>query len=214
MKKKSLTILFFTFLTPCFIYAQKSNKNILKSTNIKEIEEYLETTYPEDPKKYVLKPKLIALKNEAWTKGKKDAKPMEARPIITEIPNSIMRNSNSSEALEFKRLISETSAEHKDKTAKLLNAMFDEDVTSKEAILLFKNNSDCNLVLRIQGKDFYNMAVPAHGENFMIINKGSYTLHSNICDVQYTSQKEVRKSVFLTINNPVQLGNKNISNKK
>ncbi len=51
MKKKFLTILFFTFLTNGFTYAQKSSKDILKSTNIKEIEEYLKTAHPDDPKK-------------------------------------------------------------------------------------------------------------------------------------------------------------------
>jgi hypothetical protein len=75
---------------------------------------------------------------------------MEARPVISDIPKSVMRNPNSNEAEEFKRLILESSAEHKEKTVKLLNAMFNEDITRKEAILLFKNNSDCNIVLRIR----------------------------------------------------------------
>ncbi|UKB80105.1 DUF6759 domain-containing protein [Chryseobacterium sp. MEBOG07] len=204
MKKKFSTILFFTFLLPVFTNAQKSNKDILKNTNIKEIEEYLKNAHPDDPKKSVLKPKLIALKNAEWTKGARTAKPMEARPVISDIPKSIMRNPNSDDAEEFKKLITETSAEHKDKAAKLLNAMFNEDITRKEAILLFKNNSDCNIVLRIEGKDYYNLAVPARGENFIVLNKGSYTLNSNICDMKYISQKDIKKSIFVTIGNPGQ----------
>lgn len=190
------------------------NSNILESKNIAEIENFLKTAHPEDPRRRVLKPKLIALKNLEWTKGKKDAKPMEARPVISEIPNSVMKNSNSAEAEEFKNLIASTSKEHKDKTVKLLNAMFNEDISSKEVILLFKNQSDCNLVLRIQGKDFYNMAVPAKGENFIVINKGNYTLTSNVCDVVYSSKKEINKSIFLTINNPEHIGTKNSLSKK
>ncbi|SEW48717.1 hypothetical protein SAMN05421841_3876 [Chryseobacterium wanjuense] len=190
------------------------NANILESKNIAEIENFLKTAHPEDPRRRVLKPKLIALKNLEWTKGKKDAKPMEARPVISEIPNSVMKNSNSAEAEEFKNLIASTSKEHKDKTVKLLNAMFNEDISSKEVILLFKNQSDCNLVLRIQGKDFYNMAVPAKGENFIVINKGNYTLTSNVCDVVYSSKKEINKSIFLTINNPEHIGTKNSLSKK
>lgn len=204
MKKKFLTILFFTFLTPAFTYAQKSSKDILKSTNIKEIEEYLKNAHPDDPKKSVLKPKLIALKNSEWTKGALTAKPMEARPVLADIPKNAMKDPNSKEAEEFKRLIAETSTEHKEKTEKLLNAMLNEDITKKEAVLLFKNNSDCNIVLRIEGKDYYNLAVPAHGENFIIINKGSYTLNSNVCDMKYFSQKDVKKSIFVTIDNPRQ----------
>lgn len=202
MKKKSLIILFFV-LVSSLTYGQKNKRDILKSSSIKDIEEYLKNAHPEDPKRGILKSKLIALKNEEWTKGKKNAKPMEARPVITEIPKSIMRNPNSDDAEEFKRLITETSQEHKEKTVRLLNAMFDEDITSKETILLFKNNSDCNIVLRIQGKDFYNMAVPAHGENFIVINKGDYVLNANVCDVKYSSQKNIKKSIFVALDNPV-----------
>ncbi|MEJ5104849.1 DUF6759 domain-containing protein [Chryseobacterium sp. MYb328] len=214
MKKKILTILFFSFLTPVFIYSQKGNKDILKSTNIKEIEEYLKTAHPDDPKKSVLKPKLIALKNSEWTKGSRTAKPMEARPVIADIPKNAMKDPNSNEAEEFKRLLAETSAEHKEKTAQLLNTMLNEDITKKESILLFKNNSDCNIVLRIEGKDYYNLAVPAHGENFIIVNKGSYTLSSNVCDMKYFSQKDIKRSIFVTIDNPGQPGVQPVSTTK
>lgn len=200
--KKNVTALLFFFLIPGLASAQKKHNDILKTTNIREIEEYLRNAHPEDPKRMVLKPKLIALKNSEWTKGARTAKPMEARPVMTDIPNRFMRNSNSNDAEEFKKLIAETSDQHKDKTVKLLNAMFDEDITRKEAVLLFRNNSDCNIILRIEGKDFYNLAVPAHGENFIILNKGSYTLNSNVCDVRYSSQKDIKKSIFVVIGNP------------
>ncbi|WP_343660014.1 DUF6759 domain-containing protein [Chryseobacterium sp.] len=204
MKKNFLTILFFTFLFSNFTQAQKGSKDIMKSTNIKEIEEYLKNTHPDDPKKSVLKPKLIALKNAEWTKGARTAKPMEARPVIGDIPKNAMRNPNSDDAEMFKKLIAETSSEHKEKTVKLLNAMFNEDINRNEAILLFKNNSDCNIVLRIEGNEFYNLAVPARAENFIILTKDSYTLSSNICDIKYSSQKDIKKSIFVTIENPNQ----------
>lgn len=208
MKKRSLIIISFMALLSCSAGKIKSDsQNILESKNISEIEKFLKTAHADDPRRTVLKPKLIALKNAEWTKGKNGAKAMEARPIILEIPN----NPNSFEAEEFKRLIASTSKEHKDKTVKLLNTMFNEDISSKEVIFLFKNESDCNLVLRIQGKDFYNMAVPAKGENFVVVNKGIYTLTSNVCDVSYSSQKDINKSLLLTIHNPKQV---NTNNKK
>ena len=201
MKKNNVITLFFILLIS-HSYAQKNNKNILKSSNIGEIEEYLKKAHPDDPKRIVLKSKIIALKNEEWTRGKKNAKPMEARPIITEIPNRILRNPNSEEAEEFKKLIVLSDKEHKEKTAKLLTAMFDEDIASKEAILLFKNNSDCNIVLRIQGKNFYNLAVPAWGENSIVIRKDVYHFSANVCDVKYDSQKDIKKSIFVVLGNP------------
>ncbi|WP_228435806.1 DUF6759 domain-containing protein [Chryseobacterium pennipullorum] len=206
MKKNFLPVLFFILLLPAFTSAQKKGStDILKSTKINEIEEYLKKAHPDDPKRSVLKPKLIALKNAEWTKGARNAKPMEARPVISDIPKSIMRNPYSDDAEDFKKLIAENSAEHKEKTVKLLNAMFSEDITRKEAILLFKNNSDCNILLRIEGKDYYNLAVPAHGENFIVVNKGQYTLNSNICDLKYFSQKDIKKSIFVTVDNPGQI---------
>ncbi|WP_312400021.1 DUF6759 domain-containing protein [Chryseobacterium sp.] len=202
MKKHIFVLSLFLMTVSNLLYAQKNFKNILKSTSIPEIEEFLKVAHPEDPRRSVLKPKLVSLKNQAWTKGAKNAKPMEARPIIVDIPNSVMRNA--SDAEEFKRLITENSSEHKDKTVKLLNAMFNEDVHSNEAILLCKNSSDCNIILRIQGKEFYNLAVPAKGENFIVVKKDEYVLTSNVCDLQYSSKKEIKKGVFITLNNPVE----------
>lgn len=210
MKKHSIILSLFLMTLCSMLHAQKKNfKNILKTTSIPEIEEFLKVAHPEDPRRSVLKPKLVSLKNQAWTKGAKNAKPMEARPIIVDIPNSVMRNS--SDAEEFKRLMTENNNQHKDKTVKVLNAMFNEDVSSNEAILLCRNNSDCNIIMRIQGKEFYNLAVPANGENFIVVKKDEYVLTSNVCDLQYSSKKEIKKGVFITLNNPVE---KNTTAKK
>lgn len=203
--KNFVIILLFSAAISCSTTqnSARSSENILESRDIKEIENYLKTAHPEDPKRSVLKPKLIALKNLEWTKGKKNAKPMEARPIISEIPKK-----NSAEAEEFKRLISISSKEHKDKTVKLLNTMFNENPNNNEAIILVRNKSDCNLIVKIQGKDFYTMAVPANGENVIVVNKGSYTLNSNVCDVLYSSKKDIYKSILFTIGNPVHVTKK------
>lgn len=196
MKKKIMALLFITMALSSTTYAQKNSKNILSSNTIHEIEEYLKNAHPDDPKRLVLKPKLIALKNEEWTKGKYNAKPMEARLLETSL---IQNRINLAETEEFNRLISSTPQEHKNKTVKLLNAMFNEDISSKNVILLLKNQTTCNLVLRVQGKDNYNMAIPAKGENFIIINKGSYNLISNVCNKPYSSKKDIIKGTLLTI---------------
>lgn len=204
MKKIALCI----SLMMCIgISAQKKKEkyqDILNTPDIKKIEAFLQTAHPEDPRRTVLKPKLIALKNAAWTKGAKDAKPMAARPVVAEIPNAFVNRPNSAEVEEFKTLMTETSTAQKQKTVKLLNILFDQDINKKEAILLVQNNSDCNMILRIQGKDvFYNLAVPAKGENSIVMNKGEYELTSNICDSQYVSKKELKKNLMVVLNNPV-----------
>lgn len=195
--EKTSLFLFFVSVTMCnMAYGQNKSKNILKSENIQEIEEYLKNTYPDDPKKYVLKPKLIALKNREWTKNAKNAKPMEARPVVNVIPDDEL------EREEFKKLISESTEDHKEKTVHLLNSIFDQDISSSEMVLLLRNTSDCNIIIRIQGDKFYNLAVPAKGENFIIINKGKYVLNSNICGIKYSSEKNLDKSIMVSLGTP------------
>lgn len=201
--KNTILVVLISFLAACSpTKTRKESEDILTTTDISRIEKYLASTYPDDPRRSVLKPKLIALKNAAWTKGRKDAKPMEARPVMYEIPGNAIKNSGSAEAEEFKRLIASTGEGHTAKTLKLLNTLFDQDISTKEVIILFRNQSDCNMILRIQGKDFYNLAVPAKGDNFMVINKGNYKITSNVCDVAYSSNKNITSSLFITIQNP------------
>ncbi|MFB9119590.1 DUF6759 domain-containing protein [Bergeyella porcorum] len=208
----NLRKLLFILLMLCSIsllQAQKKKRekynDILTTTDIERIETFLKEAHPEDPRRSILKPKLVALKNKKWTEGAKNAKPMEARPIITEIPNSVMKHPHSDEAEEFKKLMAESSNAHTEKTVKLLNTLFDQDINNKEAILLVQNNSDCNMIFRIQGvnKEFYNLAVPAKGENSIVLNKGNYTMKSIVCGATYSSSKNIEKGIIIIINNPV-----------
>lgn len=203
MKKKTLAFFFFSLIISSCASNSNDRGDILKSININEIEEYLGKAHPEDPKKRILKQHVIALKNAEWTKGAKNAKPMEARPVFMELPDPLSHKKDTEANQEvFRKLLSETSEEHKEKTKKLLNNMFNEDISNNEIILLLKNNSDCDLVLEIFGKKFYNLAVPAKGENFIVINKDSYILSGNLCDVKYKSSKDISKSLVVVLQNP------------
>ena len=199
MKKIIFTL---TVVTGLSLSAQKKNKDILNSKNIKEIENFLKTAHPDDGRRTVLKSKLIALKNSAWMKPDQQ-KAYNLKPSYFEIPKAVMQQKDNNEVEEFKKLISENSAKHEEKTVKLLNQLFENDITNKEAILLMQNNSDCNMIVRIQGKEFYNLAVPAHGENSVVIKKGDYQLRSNVCDALYTSTKSIAKNMLVILNNPV-----------
>lgn len=187
----------------CWLNAQKREnfKDIMTTNDIAKIERFLATIHPDDSRKQILRSKVIALKNKRWTEGAKNAKPMEIRPIVTEVPTSVMRKPNSEEAEEFRKLIAESSDAHQQRTVKLLNTLFDQDITRKEAIILVQNNSDCNMIVRINnGKEFYNLAVPFKGENSIVVNKGKYTFDSNICGIKYNSVKEVAKNMIVVLN--------------
>lgn len=58
------------------------------------------------------------------------------------------------------------------------------------------------MILKVQGKKFYSLAIPAHGENTLMVDKGNYRLKSSICDLPYISEKNVNKSLLITLNNP------------
>ncbi|WP_326981163.1 DUF6759 domain-containing protein [Chryseobacterium sp. MYb264] len=198
MKRQTFILSLFVITLSNMAYAQKKFNKILTSASIPEIEEFLRLAHPDDPRRTVLRPKLTALKNKAWTKGARSAKPMEIRPLREQITKPEY------DAEEFERHMATTSQKHTDKTIKLLNTLFNEDITSKEAILLYRNNSDCNIIVRIQGREIYNLAVPAHGENFTVIKKGEYILTSNVCDIQYSSKKEIRKGMLITLSHPIE----------
>lgn len=203
MKKNIIAFSFFSLIISSCASNATADGDVLKSTDITKIEEYLAQAHPQDPKKGILRQRIIALKNAEWTKGAKNAKPMEARPVFMELPNLSIKKKNSDANQEiFKNLMAETSDEHKEKTTKLLNNMFNEDINHNEAIVLLKNNSDCNLVLEISGKKFYNLAVPAKGENFIVLNKDSYIFSGSVCDVKYKNPKDITKSMVIVLQNP------------
>ena len=58
---------FLILLSLCNLSAQRKGKdytNILRSNNIYEIDSYLRIAHPDDPKRSVLKPRLVKLLNE------------------------------------------------------------------------------------------------------------------------------------------------------
>ena len=64
------------------------------------------------------------------------------------------------------------------------------------------NKSKCNLIVKISGKRFYNLNVPANNENFILIDKGSYTVTTSVCDAKYSSNKNIGKDIVITLNAP------------
>ena len=199
MKKIILAI---PLLLSLLFSAQQKNKNILYSQNIPEIESFLKEAHPEDPRRIVLKPKLVALKNAAWMKvGRYNLANLNSR--YREIPKILATQKDDNEEQEFQHLIAENSTNHKEKTVRLLNQLFENDITNKETIILMQNNSNCNMIVRIEGKEFYNLPVPMHGENSLVIKKGDYQLRSNVCEVTYNTTKNIAKNTLVVINNPV-----------
>jgi len=98
-------------------------------------------------------------------------------------------------------LMGENSTEHKNKTVKILNSLFDNDPNAKECIVMIENRSDCNIIVRIEGvgNTKYRLPVPAHGDNSIVVQKGDYLLSSIVCGAQYASQKTIQKPMMVAL---------------
>ena len=197
MKKLVLVFtVFFSLLT----VAQKK-KDIIYSQDIKELENFLQTAHPEDPRRKILKSRIVSIKNATWMKNG-NVTVSSAKPAVLEAPKIELKPIVNDETEEFKKLIAETSEEHKQKTVKMLNQFFNEDISNQDAILLIENRSNCNMIMRIKGESTHNLAIKANGENSLVLKKGNYQLVSNVCKTIFSAEKNIAKNIIVTVNQP------------
>ncbi|MGE4513624.1 MAG: DUF6759 domain-containing protein [Chryseobacterium sp.] len=252
-------LLIFSAILFANISAQKKGKDysdILKSKNIYEINAFLRDAHPDDPRRSVLKPRVMEMMKDYI----KNAKPGDTRvkqmqdwlamlrrrpstKISFEELNANIRKKQiakyqkelqvgqsaivytpsnpqnvyiapaastpsvkttaipDTEASEFNMLMAENPVEHKNKTVKILNSLFDNDPNAKECIVMIENKSDCNIIVRIEGIGItkYRLPVPAHGDNSIVVQKGDYLFTSIVCGAQYASQKTIQKPLMVAL---------------
>lgn len=56
------------------------------------------------------------------------------------------------------------------------------------------------MIIKVQGKEIYNLPVRAGGENFVVLKKGNYQLSGNACNANYSSLKSIAKNTVVTLN--------------
>nr|WP_315025800.1 DUF6759 domain-containing protein [uncultured Chryseobacterium sp.] len=94
---------------------------------------------------------------------------------------------------------SEPSEENKRRAA-MLTHLFNNDINKNEAYVNIKNRSSCNLIVKISGRKYYNLSVPAKGENFILVDKGEYVLTTMVCDAKYSSLKKINQDIEIALN--------------
>ncbi len=207
MRKFIFVFMFFTLIS---VSAQKKKGNILLSDSIPEIEDFLKTVHPDDPRRMMMKKRLITLKNTTWMKSGANQIPIKQAVQLT--PEEMMGNQNQSvqsnqndidESDEFKKLMAEESTEKTQNVVKLFNVLFNTNDELGEVILMVQNKSDCDIIIRIHGKSYYNLAIPAQGEKFLIVKKDEYQLTSNVCKIKYSSTKIIDKHLQVMLDQPV-----------
>lgn len=229
----------------------KDYSDILKSKNIYEINAFLRDAHPDDPRRSVLKPRVMEMMKEYIKNAHpadqkvKDMQEMLAmlrrRPstkITFDEMNAIIKQKQiakykaelaakqstvvytpstaqntyvvnaaantavpNAEAEEFNMLMAVSPVEHKNRTVKILNSLFDNDPNTKECIVLIQNKSDCNIIVRMEGVGTvkYRLAVPALGESSIVIEKGQYLFTSLVCGAQYASQKTIERPIMVAL---------------
>ncbi|MGA9212241.1 DUF6759 domain-containing protein [Kaistella sp.] len=187
--------IYFLFLFISFFsYAQSKYtiEQVEKSTDAQVIANFIKFN-PDHPRTPEFKRKLFAVINSDKTPAQQ-AK--ITKPTIA--PVNTMPHKN-----EVKRDIAKNGSNTNHKGSEdLLNHLFNSDSSSKTAYVQIKNKSKCNLIVKLSGKKFYNVNVPADNENFILVEKGNYTLTTMVCDAKYSSTKNILKDIVITLNAP------------
>ena len=187
--------IYFVFLfMSIFSYAQSKYTvaQVEKSSDAQVIANFIKFN-PSHPKTPEFKRKLFAVINNDRTPAEKAR---VAKPTITAVNPSKLKR-------EAVRDVGKTNTStHRKRTEDLLNHLFNNDPTSKTAYVQIVNKSKCNLIVKISGKRFYNLNVPALNENFILIDKGSYLVTTSVCDAKYSSNKNIGKDIVITLNAP------------
>ncbi len=190
---KKFIYFFFLFIS-VFSYSQSkyTAAQVENSTDAQVIANFIKFN-PDHPKTPEFKRKLFAVINSDRS-PKAQAK--VAKPTISPVSTNKLKN-------EINRDVAKngTNSKHK-RTEDLLNHLFNTDPSSRTAYVQIVNKSKCNLIVKISGKKYYNLDVPANNQNFLLVDKGSYTITTSVCDAKYSSTKNIGKDIVITLNAP------------
>lgn len=180
---KKFLLLFFIF---CFaiVFSQKyTAAQVEKTTDPKVIASFLKDN-PDHPRTGEFRSKLVLLIT-------KDNDPI-AKPIVKPLKKGKL-------ARDYKRDVRDGTNNTNKQTAKVLTNLFNNDPNKAEAVVQIKNNSDCNMIVKFSGKDFYNLNIPAKNQNYIMVNKGNYILTTSICDAKYSSAKKIFQDIVISL---------------
>ena len=72
---------------------------------------------------------------------------------------------------------------------------------AKEAVLVFKNNSDCDVIINVRGNNRYAVEVAARDESSVVVKKDEYVLSGTTCNSKFLSAKSIQNNTVVTLNN-------------
>ena len=119
----------------------------------------------------------------------------QSTPVVNTAPVP-----KTAEKTEYEQLMERDEADKQTRTAKVLNYLMNsESPADPNTAVVVDNFTNCNIIVRIVGKKTYNLPVPKGGKNFLIVEKGNYTLRSELCKSTYYSQKVIKETLLLKL---------------
>lgn len=168
-----------------FFFSQTKEEidKIMRSQDPKEISAFIKK-YPNNPNANFLNNRM---KNLGAVQSPK------AKPVIQPLNTDKLNK-------EVERKVEKGKADaNTDKTVNLLNNLFSTDRNKSEVFVMIKNNSDCNLIIKVDGKKFFNLDVPKRGDNYLLVPKGTYKITTRICDAYYQSTKNLTEDTQIVL---------------
>ena len=110
-------------------------------------------------------------------------------------PTSGNTSSNSA-ASEFEVLMKKDALDKENRAAEAINQFLNDQPSDPKSAILFKNNTNCNIIIRISGKGKnYTLPVEKLKINYLVLEKGTYTFKTNLCRSKYNSTKNLSQSI-------------------
>lgn len=117
--------------------------------------------------------------------------------------NSTSSNAANNERSEFAALMEKDKINKKHVNAEVLTYLLnDTDPAESHTAAVIENTSGCDIIVRMVGisnNQIYNLPISAHTKNQFVVQKGNYTVKSNICGGNYYSQKYLTDPLILKL---------------
>ena len=184
MKNKLLLLILLIFST--FLFSQTSQEldKAMLSKDPNVIAEFIKK-YPNNKNTPFLQRKLNSMTGSGNAAAKPSIQPLNTEKLEKQVEKSEAKGEPDAKAK---------------RTAEVLTHLFNNDPNKKDAYVLIRNKSECNLIVKFEGKKFYNLDVPKMGENYILVQKGTYRITTMICNAQYASVKNVTQDIEINLN--------------
>lgn len=116
------------------------------------------------------------------------------------VPKNVPRQTaEQMEKQEFDTLMKQDSINKHQAAAESLDVLLNENPNDKRVSLIINNNSNCNIILRFAGEKFYNLPIYKNNKNFIVVDKGTYSLGANLCNSRFSATKTFEDSATMTL---------------